>query len=90
MDPDKLKAEIATILNQHDAAFKAMREAREAMHTADRGVGAMIGATRQMLDGVAQTNAALEGIIAAHGRAIDAAIAANAAALALLRQLDTQ
>lgn len=88
MDPERLRHEIATILNQHDSAFRALREAREFMRSTDRGRGDALAATRQLVEGVATANAALEGIYEAHGKAIDAALAANSAALALLRELN--
>ena len=74
MTPD-FRARLQAILDAHDDAFRALRESDEAVH-------ASTDALRQMID-------AQDQLYAAHTRAIDAALAANRAALELLTSLDS-
>lgn len=73
--PDRNEREIDTILDRHDEAFRAFREASHAFDAA-------IGALRDTLNAVQAANHA-------QGDAIDALRAANQAALRLLRGTDS-
>ncbi|MBI4264797.1 MAG: hypothetical protein HY657_10505 [Acidobacteria bacterium] len=102
MDRDEIRRQIDVILNKHDEAFLALQAVRQAMSTAneatrgaDTGTGAAISGMRPALEGLASANEALlevsrqnRVILDAHGRAIDAALHANQASLAFLRQID--
>jgi outer membrane protein TolC len=73
MTPD-FRKQLQAILDAHDDAFRALR-------AADDAVGDGNGALRLMIDAQART-------IEAHRGAIDAALAANRAALDLLNHLE--
>lgn len=73
MTPD-FRKKLQAILDAHDDAFRALRESDDAVHG---GTDAL----KQIID-------VHDRIYAAHARAIDAALTANRAALALLQQLD--
>lgn len=73
MDANDIRRQIDTILNQHDAVFRAIRDAGAAFDTAVVGL-------RTTLDAIQAANHA-------HDAAMTAAIEANQAALRLLRGL---
>ena len=73
MTPD-FRRRLQAILDAHDDAFRALGEAKDAVH-------ASTDTLRQMID-------VQDRIYAAQTRAIDAALTANRAAVDLLNQLD--
>ncbi|PYR19666.1 MAG: hypothetical protein DMF94_14795 [Acidobacteria bacterium] len=73
IDPD-IRKRLQAILTAHDDAFRALR-------AADDAVGDGNGALRLLIDAQAR-------VIDTHRVAIDAALAANRAALELLNQLE--
>jgi outer membrane protein TolC len=73
MTPD-FHARLRAILDAHNDAFRALADARDALHAGS-------GTLREMID-------AHDRIYAAQTRAIDAAMAANHAAIELLNSLD--
>jgi hypothetical protein len=88
MDRHEFRRQLDAILDQHDQAFGALQAARDAARNTDRGFDDAIAATRLLVEALAKANQSHEAIYEAHGKALDAARAANRAALALLRQLD--
>ena len=73
MTPD-FRARLHAILDAHNDAFRALSDAKNAVH-------ASTDTLRQMID-------AQDRIYAAQTRAIDAALVANQAAIELLNSLD--
>lgn len=74
MDPQVFRRRMTEILDRHDEAFAHLRTAHEHL----------TGTSPALVDIIARQDAALQ----ASNAAIDAAIAANRAALALLREMD--
>jgi outer membrane protein TolC len=72
--PDRHRAEIDMILDRHDEAFRAFRQASDAFDAA-------VGALRDTLNVIQAANHA-------QGDAIDALRSANQAALRMLREPD--
>lgn len=70
MTQDQRRAHYHALLDQHDAAFQAFREASHAFDLA--------------MDGLADTMRGIRSANEAQGRAIEAMMAANREALALL------
>jgi ABC-type transporter Mla subunit MlaD len=101
MTEEERKKRIQAILDKHDEAFAAMREAREQsratvrhVQRVDTSVGRSIEGLRTVLDGLASANdanqSAHEGALAVNDavlRAIDIAREANHMAIALLNEL---
>jgi hypothetical protein len=77
--PEDDKREIDEIIDRHNDAFGAFRDASDAFDAAVKGVGDTIVSLRSSLDAVHAANRA-------QGEAIDAIRAANQAALRLLRR----
>jgi hypothetical protein len=100
MTEEERKRRVQAILDKHDEAFRALREAREASgvtvgaaQRVDTSVGTSIEGLRTVLDGLASANDANQVVSEraivvnnAIGRAIDAALDANQMALALFNE----
>jgi flagellar biosynthesis/type III secretory pathway chaperone len=95
MDINEFRRQLDIIIDQHDAALRALREPGEMMDTVVDGVRTAEDGSRVAIDGLGTPfeglRTAIDGLRGAnrkHDAAIAAALEANQAALKLLRSLD--
>lgn len=102
MDRQEIRRQLDAILDKHNEAFRALRQARDSsrgmeatIQPGDRGFDAAIAGLRTAVEGLAVASEAWRAMSEHHhhlndaqDRAIDAALDANTAVLGLLRQLD--
>lgn len=83
LTPEERHAKLTDILNEHDRAFAALREANGAFDQAQASMQIMVEHMAHVVDAAASAFDAQRAASKAHSRAIDFALRANQAALKL-------